>query len=127
MQAGRYVYERLTEEDRTFLRGAMWRADGYNESDDLYCALANYTYFVPQGEGGQVTEEHMIEMLDRVAGLRREVREIIDYTRILRGIERHRDVGRLAALYVEATGVSDEEIFGQSIRERGPFHMDAQG
>ncbi|MCJ2036015.1 hypothetical protein [Methylobacterium sp. J-068] len=119
MTIGKFVYTRLTGEEQAYLGRAMERADGRNESDDLYCGLANLNHFVPVAEGHKPTVEQKIQMLDLVNGIRRENgRELRDYTRILRNIERSRDVAHLASLFVEATGVSDLAVFGEPLIER---------
>jgi hypothetical protein len=110
---GRYIYHRLTPEGREGLRKAMRRADGRDESDGLYCDLGNNGLSVTACAGVPVTAQHMIRLLDDIADLRLRAYSRSDYTGMLTEISEGTGVRTYVALFEDATGIPDEDVFDE--------------
>jgi hypothetical protein len=122
LPVGDYVWEHLTEPERESLRRFTALTDERHCDDPVYCALGNAGIGAPMGKDEAVEDWHVKLLLERMA-----VARLLDGAtdegewRHILALAAPDDEGaaRLARLFEEASGIDDEQAFGED--ERSDF------
>lgn len=108
---GDYVYDRLTSEDRSNLRTFMLRAKGDDENSPEFCTIANMGICVSGRP--PYSQRDLREMLADFAYARMQPQsDQVDWDCVLLWSFGENGRERLRMLFVEATGLTDADVFG---------------